>query len=124
MMMVNGCLVPVLGQANSLKDQEQNNLGRRNLLQELKNKTAKQQSAEVDLAQLKNSFVVRDLNSKKKEDDDKVVVEDALAYDIEKGKDPNREDVDDVLDDDDDEEYDPNEVNQQEQYQNNGELGN
>ena len=52
--------------------------------------------------------MARDLNSKTKPDDEKVTVEDALAYDIENGKDPDRDDVDDVLDDD-DEEYDPNE---------------
>ena len=109
--LANGQVVPIFNQAVHPREQvQESNLGRKNLFQLLKSRSAQQQQAELNIEQLKSSFVVRDLNSKRKEGHDKVVVDDALAYDIEKGKDPNRDEIDRVLDDDDDDDYDPNEV--------------
>lgn len=106
MMYVNGEFVPIFSVAGSSKPtHNQDAIGRKTLLNQLKNQVNKK-TADFDLTKLKNTFIARDLNSKRK-DDDNVVVEDALAYEMEKGKDPEKSDLDDMLDDEDDQDFIP-----------------
>ena len=68
------------------------------LINQLKGQIMQKTSKNIDIAQIASTFKTQDLQSKKKED---VVVEDALAHDLEKGE-------HDDLNDDDDESYNPN----------------
>lgn len=85
MVLINGKMVPAMSVTlnnATAAVADKPNAGRSALFSQLRGQIMKKTSKNIDIAHIQSTFKTQDLQSKKKED---VVVEDALAHDLEKG---------------------------------------